>query len=64
MQWIFLLFLKKKQHFKPNPYFTNEVLSKEIVIEGSGEASIEGTEIKWKPGKVCYSQEEREFPHP
>ena len=40
------------QYFKPNPYFTNEVLSKEIIMESAGEANVVGTEIEWKPGKV------------
>ena len=51
----FDLYCLSMQYFKPNPYFMNEVLSKEIVMENSGETSIEGTEIKWKPGKVLHS---------
>lgn len=40
------------QHFRQNPYFENEVLSKEVIMEGSGETSVTGTEINWKEGKV------------
>ncbi|CAI8022785.1 Protein SET [Geodia barretti] len=37
--------------FRPNPYFENEVLSKEYALDTNGESMIKGTEIKWKPGK-------------
>ena len=40
------------QFFRPNPYFENEVLSKEYALDANGESMIKGTEIKWKPGKV------------
>ena len=40
------------QHFRPNPYFENEVLSKEVVMEGSGDTIVRDTKILWKAGKV------------
>ena len=40
------------QFFRANPYFENEVLSKEYALDANGESMIKGTEIKWKPGKV------------
>ena len=41
------------QYFRPNPYFENEVISKEVVMEGSGETAVINTPIHWKEGKVC-----------
>lgn len=40
------------QHFRPNPYFENEVLSKEVVMEDPGETTVTDTQILWKEGKV------------
>lgn len=34
-----------------NPYFENEVLSKEFHLNENGEPSCTSTKIKWKPGK-------------
>jgi template-activating factor I len=42
---------KVSMFFRPNPYFENEVLSKEYALDTNGESMIKGTEIKWKPGK-------------
>ena len=39
------------QTFADNPYFENKVLKKSYVF-GEEEQKVEGTEIKWKPGKV------------
>lgn len=41
------------QHFKPNPYFENTTLSKEFVVDSSGDSNITGSTIQWKEGKVC-----------
>ncbi|XP_044538440.1 protein SET-like isoform X1 [Gracilinanus agilis] len=38
-------------YFDENPYFENEVLSKEFHINESGDPSSKSTEIKWKAGK-------------
>ena len=40
------------QYFRPNPYFENAMLSKEYVLDSSGDSNVIGTEIKWKPGMV------------
>ena len=41
------------QFFKENDYFENTVLTKEFMIDpNSSEPASQGTEIKWKPGKV------------
>lgn len=35
-----------------NPFFENEVISKEFHLNENGEPSCKSTQIKWKPGKV------------
>jgi nucleosome assembly protein 1-like 1 len=47
-----------KFHFKENPYFTNEVISKTYHLEGDGEEgdevvceSVDSTQINWKEGQ-------------
>ena len=41
-------------HFEnaKNPFFENEVLSKEFHLNENGEPTCKSTQIKWKPGKV------------
>jgi template-activating factor I len=39
-----------KLHFDPNPYFTNDVLTKEFLLS-SGEPTSTSTPIEWKEGK-------------
>ena len=39
-------------HFNSNPYFENDMLSKEFHLNEAGEPSSNSTELKWKPGKV------------
>merc|ERR1712137_679328 len=38
-------------HFNSNPYFENDMLSKEFHLNEAGEPSSNSTELKWKPGK-------------
>ncbi|KAL0273678.1 UNVERIFIED_CONTAM: hypothetical protein PYX00_006302 [Menopon gallinae] len=38
-------------HFKTNPFFENEVLTKEFQLGTSGDPSSESTPIRWKEGK-------------
>ncbi|XP_062960300.1 LOW QUALITY PROTEIN: protein SET-like [Cynocephalus volans] len=38
-------------YFDENPYFENQVLSKEFHLNESGDPSSKSTEIKWKSGK-------------
>ncbi|XP_056130797.1 protein SET-like [Lampris incognitus] len=38
-------------HFDENPYFENQVLSKEFRLSESGDPCSKSTEVKWKPGK-------------
>ncbi|KAK6167252.1 hypothetical protein SNE40_021328 [Patella caerulea] len=38
-------------NFDSNPYFENEVISKEFHLNDTGEPSSKSTTIKWKPGK-------------
>ena len=40
------------QHFDTNPYFENDVISKEFHLNDTGEPSSNSTTIKWKTGKV------------
>lgn len=49
MEFVIIVITK---HFRPNPYFENEVLSKEVVMEGPGETTVTDTQILWKEGKV------------
>ena len=42
----------RQQHFKPNPFFTNSVLVKEVSLDSNGECVVRGTDIEWKPGMV------------
>lgn len=35
-----------------NPFFENEILSKEFHLNENGEPTCKSTQIKWKPGKV------------
>ena len=35
-----------------NPFFENDVLTKEFHLNENGEPSCQSTKIKWKPGKV------------
>lgn len=37
--------------FDKNPFFENDVLSKEFHLNENGEPSCKSTQIKWKPGK-------------
>merc|ERR1711962_1837867 len=37
--------------FNKNPYFENEILSKEFHLNEAGEPSSNSSELKWKPGK-------------
>ena len=38
--------------FTENPYFTNEVLCKEFILNEHGDQSSRATAIKWKGGMV------------
>jgi len=38
-------------YFDKNPFFDNDVLSKEFHLNENGEPSCKSTQIKWKPGK-------------
>lgn len=38
-------------HFDKNPFFDNDVLSKEFHLNENGEPSCKSTQIKWKSGK-------------
>jgi len=38
-------------HFKQNPFFKNDVLTKEFNLSEVGEPSFKGTEIQWNAGK-------------
>jgi hypothetical protein len=38
-------------HFDENPYFENNVITKEFHLNETGEPSSKSTPIKWKPGK-------------
>lgn len=40
-----------KFHFDTNPYFENDVISKEFHLNDTGEPSSNSTTIKWKAGK-------------
>ena len=40
------------QHFRPNPYFENEVVSKEFHLNETGDPKSKATPIRWKPNKV------------
>lgn len=40
------------QCFDSNPYFDNDVISKEFHLNDTGEPSSKSTPIKWKEGKV------------
>lgn len=46
-----LMFIHKK--FDPNPFFKNEVLSKEFRYDKEGNLTVIPTKIEWKEGKVC-----------
>ena len=37
-----------KLHFDPNPYFENDVLSKEFLLGSSGDPTAQSTPIQWK----------------
>ncbi|KAL5483736.1 hypothetical protein EMCRGX_G020146 [Ephydatia muelleri] len=56
-------------HFKPNPFFTNSVLVKEVSLDSNGECVVRGTDIEWKPGMDITSREpqadqkDRKRPH-
>ena len=39
-----------KLHFNKNPYFENEVLSKEFLLGSSGDPASQSTPIEWKEG--------------
>ena len=45
---IFLIF----QRFESNPYFDNDVISKEFHLNDTGEPSSKSTPIQWKADKV------------
>ena len=47
---IFINFFLKG--FTENPYFTNEVLYKEFILNENGDQSSLATPIKWKGGMV------------
>lgn len=40
-------------HFNPNDYFTNQVLTKTLVVDTDEQAPVEskGSDIEWKEGK-------------
>ncbi|XP_070581724.1 protein SET-like [Ptychodera flava] len=38
-------------HFEPNPYFENDIISKEFHLNDTGDPSSKSTPIRWKPGK-------------
>ena len=42
------------QGFAENPYFTNEVLFKEVIVNEHGHQLSRATPIKWKGGMVGY----------
>lgn len=37
-------------HFEPNPYFENEVLTKEFHLGSSGDPASQSTQLRWKEG--------------
>lgn len=45
------------QNFDTNPYFENDVISKEFHLNDSGEPSSKSTPIKWKAAKVILVQD-------
>ena len=42
------------QHFKDNPYFENNVISKDFHMSETGDPSSTSTPIVWKEGKVGF----------
>lgn len=47
-----LCICESPQFFDTNPYFSNDMLTKEFHLNDTGDPSSQSTPIKWKEGKV------------